>query len=164
MAIDTCHWHPDRETGLHCGNCGKAMCVECMRHHPVGVRCKECANLNRLPTYQVSKSYVARGVGAAIGLGIAGAVGLTIVLARFPFAGFFFFIVMGGLGYLIGEGIGKAVNQRRGRPYQYMAVGSVLLATVPVFIESIVVTPISSLIILGGVGIAAKIAWDRRES
>jgi hypothetical protein len=163
MAIDTCHWHPGRETGLHCGNCGKEICVECMRHHPVGVRCKECANLNRLPTYQVSTRHVARGVGAAIGLGLAGAVGLMIVLARFPFAGFFF-IVMDGLGYLIGEGVGKAVNQRRGRPYQYMALGSVLLATVPVFIESVFVTLISSMIILGGVGIAAKIAWDRRET
>jgi hypothetical protein len=106
---------------------------------------------------------MAKGVGSAIALGLAGAVGLSIVLAQFPFAGFFFFIVMGGLGYLIGEGIGKAVSQRRGRPYQYMALGSVLLATVPVFIESIFVTPISSLIIIGGIGIAAKIAWDRRE-
>jgi hypothetical protein len=162
MAVDTCHWHPDRETGLHCSNCGKAICVECVRQHPVGVRCKECARLNRLPTYQVSASYVARGVGAAIGFGIAGSIGLNVVLASFPLFGFFFFIVMGLLGYLIGEGIGKAVNQRRGRPYQYMALGSVLLATVPVFIGSVFVAPASSILILAGVGIASKIAWDRR--
>ena len=67
MATITCHWHPDRETGLHCTNCGKPMCVECMRQHPVGMRCKECSRQNVLPTYQISTSFYARGIAAALG-------------------------------------------------------------------------------------------------
>jgi hypothetical protein len=162
MATTTCHWHSDRETGLHCSNCGKPMCVECMRQHPVGVRCKECSRQNVLPTYQISTSYYARGIAAALGLGLAGAIGLSVLLALFPTVGFFFFILMGGLGYVIGEGLGRAVNYRRGRPYQYMALAGVLLATVPVFFESIFVARSASIVVLFGIGIAVWIAWNRR--
>ena len=158
----TCHWHPDRETGLRCSNCGKPMCVECMRQHPVGIRCKECARASRLPTYQVSASYYARGIGAAVGLGLLGSAGLFGVFAVFPAAGFFFFFVMAGLGYAIGEGVGTAVNKRRGRPYQYMALGGVLLATAPVTLVSIFVLSLAALFNLAGVAVAGSVAWSRR--
>ena len=164
MATTTCHWHPDRETGLHCSRCDKAICVECMRQHPVGIRCKECARLSVLPTDQISTSYYARGIGAALGLGFLGTIGLSVTLALFPFAGFFFFILMAGLGYVIGEGLGKAVNQRRGRPYQYMAMAGVLVATVPVFFESLFIARSASLLVLAGVGIAIWVAWTRRAT
>ena len=62
----------------------------------------------RLPTYQISRAYYTKGIAAAIGLGLAGLVLLTLLFALVPFLGFFFFIVMGGLGYAIGEGVGKA--------------------------------------------------------
>ena len=161
MAVDTCHWHPDRETGLHCSNCGKAVCVECMRQHPVGIRCKECAIVNRLPTYQISRSYWARGVGAAVGMGILGNIVLAVVFSILPAAGFFFFIIMGGLGYAVAAGVGAAVNQRRGRPYQYMALGGVLLATAPLALGSLFVLGIGALLNLAGVGIAGVVAWKR---
>ena len=41
--MDTCYRHPDRETGLHCSNCGRPICAECMTHAAVGIRCPECA-------------------------------------------------------------------------------------------------------------------------
>ena len=41
--MDTCYRHPARETGLHCSNCGRAICPECMTHAAVGIRCPECA-------------------------------------------------------------------------------------------------------------------------
>lgn len=125
--ITTCHWHPDRETGLTCGNCGKPICTECMRHHPVGIRCKECAKLTRLPTVQLSSSYVLRGLGAMLGLGVAGGLGLVFIDLLLPF-GLFSLMIMIGLGYAIGEGISAAVNRKRGRPLQYMAVGAVVVA------------------------------------
>ena len=83
----TCHWHPDRETGLRCGNCGKPVCFECVRQHPVGIRCKECARSARLPTYRFSQSDAARGIAAAVGLGLAGAV-VLFVLVRLVFRRF----------------------------------------------------------------------------
>ena len=125
--ITTCHWHPDRETGLSCGNCGKPICTECMRHHPVGIRCKECAKLTRLPTYQLSSGYMFRGLGAMLGLGVAGGVGLALIDWLLPF-GFFSLMIMIGLGYAIGEGMTSAVNRKRGRPLQYMAAAAVIIA------------------------------------
>lgn len=163
MTTLTCHWHPDRETGLRCSHCGKPICTACMRQHPVGIRCKECSVEMRLPTYQISTAYYAKGIGAAIGLGLGGLILLSLLFAFVPFVrGFFFFIVMGGLGYFIGEGVGRAVNQRRGRPYQYMALGGVLLATAPIGLASLFVFSIGSLFNLAGVGMAVLVAWSRR--
>jgi membrane associated rhomboid family serine protease len=39
----TCYRHPDRETGVSCSNCGRAICPDCMTPTPVGMRCPECA-------------------------------------------------------------------------------------------------------------------------
>lgn len=159
--LPVCHWHPDRETGLRCGSCGRSICVECMRQHPVGIRCRECSNPTRLPTHEVSTSYVARGVAAAIGMGLAGGVALIIVLRVVPGAGFFFFFLMLGLGYAIGQGVGAAVNRRRGRAYQYMALGATLLATAPVSVTSLASLSFGGLIDLAGVAVAAVVAWHR---
>jgi len=123
----TCHWHPERATRLSCARCGKLICVECMRQHPVGVRCKECDRASRLPTYQVSTAYLTRGLSAMAGLGIGGGVALY-VLDEVVGLGFLRLLLMFGLGYVVGEGIGTAVNRRRGLPYQYMAAGAVALA------------------------------------
>ena len=163
MASLTCHWHPDRETGLSCSRCGKPVCVACMRPHPVGIRCKDCARELRIPTYQIATSYYAKGIGAALVLGFGGLLGLGLLLAVLPGVGFLFFILMGGLGWAIGEGVGRAVNQRRGRPYQYMALGGVLLATAPIALASIFVLSAAAAFNLIGVGVAAMVAWDRRK-
>ncbi|MEX2431316.1 MAG: hypothetical protein WD645_05285 [Dehalococcoidia bacterium] len=159
--MDVCHWHPDRETGLHCGNCDKAICWECVRQHPVGVRCKECARLARLPTYQMSTSYLLRGIAAAVGLGLAGAIALPILDMVLPFGGFFFFIIMFGVGYVIGEGVGAAVNRRRGRPYQFMALGGALLAVGPQTVLALFAVSFGALFTVLGAALAAYAAWHR---
>jgi len=123
----TCYWHPNRETRLRCGRCGKAVCVDCMRHHPVGIRCKECARAQRLPTYRFDRTDALRGVGAMLGIG-AGAGGLMYLVTLLPFGGFFMLFVWFGLGIAMAEGIGAAVNRRRGRPYQVLAAGGVVIA------------------------------------
>jgi hypothetical protein len=162
MATATCHWHSDRETGLRCSRCGKSVCVECMRQHPVGIRCKECAQEARSPMFQVSREYYVRGIAAAVGLGLAGAIALVVVLSFIPAVGFFFFFLLGGLGYGIGEGVGYAVNRRRGRHYQYMAIGGVLLATAPIALTSLFAFNLGALMDLIGIGIALSVAWQRR--
>jgi membrane associated rhomboid family serine protease len=42
--VDTCYRHPNRETGVHCSNCGRPICPDCMTPTPVGMRCPECAS------------------------------------------------------------------------------------------------------------------------
>jgi membrane associated rhomboid family serine protease len=39
----TCYRHPQRETGVSCSNCGRAICTDCMTSTPVGMRCPECS-------------------------------------------------------------------------------------------------------------------------
>jgi membrane associated rhomboid family serine protease len=41
--VETCYRHPNRETGVHCSNCGRAICPDCMTPTPVGMRCPECS-------------------------------------------------------------------------------------------------------------------------
>jgi membrane associated rhomboid family serine protease len=43
-ATETCYRHPRRETGVHCSNCGRPICPDCMTPTPVGMRCPECAS------------------------------------------------------------------------------------------------------------------------
>jgi hypothetical protein len=139
------------------------VCLECLRQHPVGIRCKQCDKKMRLPMFQVPLEYYVKGIAAAAGLGFAGAITLQLVLSFIPSTGgVFFFFVMGGIGYAIGEGVGHAVNRRRGRHYQYMAIGGVLLATAPIALISLLAVNIGALIHLVGIGIALSVAWQRR--
>jgi membrane associated rhomboid family serine protease len=41
--VETCYRHPNRQTGVHCSNCGRAICPDCMTPTPVGMRCPECS-------------------------------------------------------------------------------------------------------------------------
>jgi membrane associated rhomboid family serine protease len=38
-----CYRHPDRPTRVSCSECGRPICVECMRDSAVGQKCPECA-------------------------------------------------------------------------------------------------------------------------
>ena len=42
LDVEHCYRHPDRETGVHCSNCGRPICHECMTPAPVGFRCPQC--------------------------------------------------------------------------------------------------------------------------
>jgi membrane associated rhomboid family serine protease len=40
---EVCYRHPKRETNVHCSNCERPICPDCMTVTPVGMRCPECA-------------------------------------------------------------------------------------------------------------------------
>jgi membrane associated rhomboid family serine protease len=42
--MEVCYRHKNRETGVHCSNCGRPICPDCMTATSVGMRCPECAN------------------------------------------------------------------------------------------------------------------------
>jgi hypothetical protein len=121
-----CATHPDVETELGCSRCGKAICPRCLVHTPVGARCRECANVRRIPTYNVAPDTFARAIGGAV---IGGAV-LGLAWAIFnPFTYVFFGLLVGiAVGYGVGEIVSLASNRRAGPPLQAMAVGGVALA------------------------------------
>lgn len=120
-----CAVHPSVETELACGKCETPICPKCLHYTPVGVRCRECANLKRLPQYEVSLAYMARGLGAAL---VVGAVAGTIwgVIAF----GFIGLILGAGVGYVIGESVSIATNRKVGVQVQVIASAGVVLAFV----------------------------------
>jgi len=109
-----CATHPDVETSLRCGKCGKPICPKCMVQTPVGARCRDCAGLYKLPTYRVSGTHYLRAAGAAVAGGgvtglIWGAIGMVL-----PFY-FLNLLLAAGIGYGIGELVGLSVNRKRGK-------------------------------------------------
>ncbi|MFC8455091.1 rhomboid family intramembrane serine protease [Kitasatospora sp. NPDC057223] len=41
-ALPRCYRHPDRETGIGCSRCGRAICPQCMVSASVGFHCPDC--------------------------------------------------------------------------------------------------------------------------
>ncbi len=120
-----CYRHPDTETALRCGNCGRPICVRCVVQHPVGIRCPECARPTKIPVLDVTPAYYVRAVAAAVGIGAVGVVGLILIDARLtplgPLAFYLRWLALVGVGYIMGHGVSLAVNRKRGRGLQWIA-------------------------------------------
>lgn len=122
-----CARHPSVETELACGKCETPICPRCLVQTPVGARCPTCANVRKLPQYQISTAFLARGFGAGIGAGVA----LGLVWgAVLPFSPFLLFAALLGLGlgYAVGEAVSFATNRKAGPPLQAAAALGVLVA------------------------------------
>ena len=125
--ISYCAKHPKTETNLQCGRCEEPICPRCMVQTLVGARCQGCARVRRLPTYDVTAPFLARAIVVGLVLGVGGGVGVVILgaLSRIYLLEL---IVLVGVGYLIGEGISMAVNQKRGPGLKVIAAVSMLIA------------------------------------
>ena len=109
-----CAAHPDVETNLRCGKCGKPICPRCMVQTLVGARCPDCAKLYKLPTYRVSPKYYLRAIGTALGMAVACGVVWMLVGGLVPFF-YLNLLLAAGAGYAIGEVVSLSVNRKRGR-------------------------------------------------
>jgi len=108
-----CATHPEIETNLKCGKCGKPICPKCMVQTPVGARCPDCAGLYKLPTYRVSAKHYLRAVGTALGMAIVCGVAWGLIGSFVPFF-FLNLLLAAGAGYAIGEVVSLSVNRKRG--------------------------------------------------
>jgi hypothetical protein len=130
-----CKRHPQVETVLRCGRCETPICPRCLVQTPVGARCRECANVRMLPTFEVKPEFVARAVaGGLLGGAITGAVwGFT--LGSDPRV-FFVFGIIGVaiialvIGWAVSELVALATNRRRGPVFQACAVAGCIVAYV----------------------------------
>ena len=120
-----CATHPSVETYLSCSKCGKAICPKCLVHTPVGARCKQCANVRRSPIYEVGKLYYLKAACAGLGLALAGGV-VWALLRGIPFASIIASIIV---GVVIGEGISRVANRKRGVGLQLIAAVSVIASS-----------------------------------
>ena len=108
-----CATHPEVETNLRCGKCGKLICPKCLVQTPVGARCPDCAKLHKLPTYRISTKYYLIAIGTGLGMAIAcGAIwGLIESLVHFLYLSL---LLAPGIGYAIGEVVSLSVNRKHG--------------------------------------------------
>ena len=161
-----CAAHPDIETNLRCGKCGKPICPKCMVQTPVGARCPDCARLYKLPTYRVSTAYYRRAAGTALGVAVVIGIVWGIIESFLPFR-FFTLIIGEGIGYAIGEATSRSVNRKRGT---WLAVIGSLAVVVSYAISFAVYMVrfgfypfggLSILFTLGAIGIGIYIAIGR---
>ena len=108
-----CAAHPDVETNLRCGKCGKLICPKCLVQTPVGARCRDCARLYKLPTFRISPAYYLRAIGAALGMAVVVGLVWGFITDFLPFI-YLNLLLAIGIGYAIGEVTGLAVNRKRG--------------------------------------------------
>ena len=126
-----CATHPNVETELTCGRCGTPICPRCLVMTPVGARCRQCAQVRRLPTYQISAGYLARSAGAAAAAGAAAGLAWYLLLPRrFGTFSFLTLFLALGIGYAIGEAVSWASNRKRGPALQAVAAVGVVVAYV----------------------------------
>jgi hypothetical protein len=93
----------------------------------VGTRCPDCANLRRLPQFEVPAAFLLRGLGAALAAGVAlGTV--WAFLLPFRLSLFFALLVGLGLGYAIGEAVSAATNRKVGPQLQAVAALGIVVA------------------------------------
>ena len=147
-----CVNHPDRETLLRCNKCGKPICPECAIRHPVGLRCRECAQLRRIPTYDLSPRHYTLALAAGLPSATVG------VILGGIFSRFIWIPLIGGLviafavGLLTAEAISRATGYKRGVGLQVVAaicvvfgyfIGNplLLLATTYLLVGRIAVVP-----------------------
>ena len=123
-----CARHPGTETNLSCGRCGARVCPRCMVHAPVGIRCPDCARARPVPTYDVSGAYMARAIGAGAVVATVGGVIVSVFILFLPLPHFLWWALIGGLGYVVGEGISIAANRKRGQRLKYVAAGAMFVA------------------------------------
>ncbi len=108
-----CATHPEVETNLRCGKCGKPICPKCLVQTPVGARCPECAKLYKLPTFRISTKHYLIAIGTGLGMAIACGIVWGVVMGFVPFF-YLNFLLAAGVGYAIGEVTSLSVNRKRG--------------------------------------------------
>ena len=141
-----CIRHPDVETSVSCGRCGDPICPRCLVHAPVGVRCPDCGRSRPAPTFDVSSTYLLRGVAAGAGVALVGSIlaWLVIWYVQVPLLPA---LLIAGLGYGIGESISLATNRKRGTRLKVAAGLCMLLAfSAIMFLTGMTIHPINLIV------------------
>src|SRR5919106_142744 len=93
-----CAADPSVETYLRCGRCEKPICPRCLIQTPVGARCRDCAQLRKLPMFQVGPIDYLRGIGGGLAAGVGGGLALVFIQRLVPIFGFLSIMFLAALG------------------------------------------------------------------
>jgi hypothetical protein len=115
-----CANHPQVQTVVSCGRCDKPLCPRCMIYTPVGVRCRDCAQLRRLPQYTLTPRVYARVLPTAAALALICGFLLSLVPRLSLLAG----VVV---GVVVGEVLRRVSDYKQGRVLQVIAGATVVV-------------------------------------
>jgi hypothetical protein len=122
-----CATHPNVETNLRCGKCDKPICPKCLVQTPVGARCRDCARLRRIPTYNITPLQYTKAIAVALVLSIVTGIVWSRLRSWLSFL-YLDFILALLIGYAIGELVSLSINKRRGTKLQVLAGLAVVLS------------------------------------
>jgi hypothetical protein len=133
-AVEYCYRHPDRETGLHCIQCGRPICSECATMTPVGQICPDDRRARRPSNYKVSAGdVIVAGLVAFFATAVVAFL-LALFLGQIRL-GFFGIFIMFMVGPAIAEFIVRIVDRvtklKRGRPMQITVGVAMGIAILP---------------------------------
>jgi len=118
-SAEACFNHPQRETMVHCGKCDRPICVQCMVQTPVGMRCRDCAQLKQLPQFDVDAALLAR---AAAG-GLAASTVAWLLITYVSYLSFFAAILV---GFAVAAAMSPLAKRRTSRPLEVSAISCVI--------------------------------------
>jgi len=132
--VNYCPRNPKNETNLRCSRCEEYICSDCMVQTPVGARCPTCARSTPIPTYDVTASFIVRGIatGVVSAVVLGGGFWLLTLWTLSEFVARLYpypqVAAIVGIGLAIGEVISLAVNRKKGRILKIVSSCSVLVA------------------------------------
>ena len=114
-----CAAHPSVETELACSRCEKPICPRCLIQTPVGARCRDCAQLRKLPMFQVGAIDYLRALGGGLGAGIGSGLALILLRELVPsvgifYRGMFYVALLAAVGYVVGTAVAKSTRRKQG--------------------------------------------------
>ncbi|MFP6593950.1 MAG: hypothetical protein VB860_03100 [Dehalococcoidia bacterium] len=120
-----CPRDPQTETNLRCGRCDELICPNCLIQTVVGSRCPDCAKVRTLPMFEVDTGELGKAAAAGFGTAVSLSflAGFIVVLLQIPFFGI---IIVGAIGWAVGEVVYRASGHKQSRALQWVAGLSVL--------------------------------------
>ena len=156
-----CAFHPNTETLLRCSKCEKPICNRCATQTPVGARCPECANVQRIPTYNLPKVQLTQAIVVAVVVGLGLGVFFGLVQYAIPSRMVWIYgpAAFIASGYLVGEAISRVTNRKRAPVLQGLAIGGYALAFI-VFITIAPEAPFIGFYTLVGLAVGGALALN----
>jgi len=152
-----CARHPRNETFATCVRCGTPICYRCQVRSDVGLLCPTHGRSRPSPQYAVTPVLYLLALGASILVGAVGGLALRLLAHAAPFVllSLLGMIASGfALGYVVGEGVGRAARGKRGRGLQGVAALGVIMAML-VGIDQLALTSVNGVVgLLVGVAVA----------
>ncbi len=158
VPVYACAYHPDRETTLRCGRCGRPICTQCAVLTDVGYRCPDCVAELRGRFYHATPRHVVTALLAAAGLGwLAGLVGGVLA----SFLGIWSIFLVLPLAGGVAEGIWRAGARHRAPHLHVYAAVVVLLTGILGVFSGLFFLPINLPFALIAVAVVTAVVYRR---